>query len=300
MALVAFIALLAVKTTSVVSASNLRGRQAADFVNLEVQHYANPNSDHSYQTDPFDQHVDHRKTSSTSTEAPTDDTQSDDKPNHDDEQSDDKPNHNDEQSDDDDKPNHEDDTEPECYDLYSDMAFNTLVQTFPGNPDAQATGYAACRLCTTGELICRSATIFGGKTQLIASHIHVADNGDGVNGMGPPVINFCGSSDKNLLYAAPGYLEECAGYDSTGISDNPNMKGIQSKQDDWDLTRRIRDIATYPEKYFLNFHSISSYSYWHGLHQKPRGICRGVMKKSQSEESLEVLKVERDLEDGTM
>ena len=41
--------------------------------------------------------------------------------------------------------------------------------------------------CTDGQLSC-DANVYGGKTQLIASHIHYAKNGDGRTGEGPPVL----------------------------------------------------------------------------------------------------------------
>merc|ERR1712187_850823 len=80
-----------------------------------------------------------------------------------------------------------------CFYLNSNMAFNNLVQSFPNNPDSHAQGYATFKLCTNGTLIADTALVYGGQSPLIASHIHRAQNGDGENGSGPPVISFCGN-----------------------------------------------------------------------------------------------------------
>ncbi|CAE8610917.1 unnamed protein product [Polarella glacialis] len=109
--------------------------------------------------------------------------------------------------------------EEECYSLYSNMLFNNLLQSFSKNPDSNAMGYVLCTLCTSGKMSCQ-ANVHGGLTPLIASHIHVAKSGDGVNGSGPPVINFCGTNEQYRILDMPGapYLEPCAPYVKGGSS----------------------------------------------------------------------------------
>ena len=183
-----------------------------------------------------------------------------------------------------------------CYDLYSDMKYNNLAQYFPSNPDSNAKGMATCKLCTTGHMTC-IANVYGGNTQLIASHIRLADDGDGVNGNGPPVISFCGTNGAGMINYpdSPKYLEECAPYNpKTGSALMPDMgcvlvdnylngTGTVSHP----LADLVNDIGRNPGKYYLNYHSIASWSYWqmHGDGDgEPTGMCRGVMQLSPSQQ----------------
>lgn len=58
-----------------------------------------------------------------------------------------------------------------------------------------AKGFATC---TNGTMTC-AASVYCGKTELIATHSHLASNGNGTFGSGDPVINFCGSNGPGML-----------------------------------------------------------------------------------------------------
>ena len=64
-----------------------------------------------------------------------------------------------------------------CYNVYSNMAYNSLMQSYVNNPDDQAQGFATCELCTNGKIHC-DANVYGGETPLIASHFHLASDGE--------------------------------------------------------------------------------------------------------------------------
>merc|ERR1719450_1696460 len=169
-----------------------------------------------------------------------------------------------------------------CFYLNSNMAFNNLVQGFPNNPDSHAQGYATFKLCTNGTLIADTALVYGGQSPLIASHIHRAQNGDGENGSGPPVISFCGSNTPGLINAAGPYPEPCAPY-MGGSSNNAHMMGylIPGENQGTSLSERFRDIAANPGKYYFNFHSVASWADWAAQPSaEPVGMCRGVMQLS--------------------
>jgi hypothetical protein len=169
--------------------------------------------------------------------------------------------------------------EASCYDLFSNMEFNNLAQSFPNNPDTMAKGFATCSLCTNGTLTC-SSLVYGGKTPLIASHIHLASNGDGENGNGDPVISFCGDNTDGLIQLDPAYPEMCAQY-MGGSSNNPDMMGVflnTPANRGMTVSERVRDIASNAGKYYMNFHSISSWTYWQSHGDGPKGMCRGVMQ----------------------
>merc|ERR1711972_976287 len=175
-------------------------------------------------------------------------------------------------------------TDDMCFDLFSSMAYNNLLQSFPNNPDSHAQGFATFKLCTNGTLIADTALVYGGQSPLIASHIHRAQNGDGENGSGPPVISFCGSNTPGLINAAGPYPEPCAPY-MGGSSNNAHMMGyfIPGENEGTSLSERVRDIAANPGMYYFNFHSVASWAYWSAQnpsHPEPVGMCRGVMKSS--------------------
>merc|ERR1712187_647396 len=164
----------------------------------------------------------------------------------------------------------------ECFSLFSSMAYNNLLQSFPGNPDSHAQGFATFQLCTSGTLIADTALVYGGQTPLIASHIHLATNGDGESGSGPPVISFCGSNTPGLINAAGPYPEACAPY-TAGSSDNANMTGyfIPGENQGTSLSERVQDIAANPGKYYFNFRSVSSCAYCSSAPSgNPVGMCR--------------------------
>jgi len=172
--------------------------------------------------------------------------------------------------------------EASCYELFSSMAFNNLVQSFPNNPDSMAKGFATCSLCTNGTLTCGTSLVYGGKTPLIASHIHLASDGDGENGSGDPVISFCGDNSNGLIQLDPAYPEMCAPYEG-GSSNNAGMMGVflnTPANSGMTVSERVRDIASNAGKYYMNFHSIASWAYWQSQGDGPKGMCRGVMQLS--------------------
>jgi len=163
-----------------------------------------------------------------------------------------------------------------CFHVFSDLAMNSLLQNYPGNPDSKATGYADCTLCTNGTMTC-SAMVFSGRTHLIASHIHYAVDGDGDMGEGLPVINFCGDNSAGFINDGTGYPSPCSNYED-GVADMQNMHGVlvQNTNDMFTLSSRIKDIAKNPTKYYFNFHSVASWTYWsHQGSGKPIGMARG-------------------------
>jgi len=170
----------------------------------------------------------------------------------------------------------------QCFNLFSNVAFNSLMQDYPGNPDSAATGYVSCKLCTSGTMTC-NGTVFSGKTTLIASHIHLADNGDGATGSGAPVINFCGNNAPGFINDGTDYLSMCNPYDQDGSAYMPDMPGafVESENKGTSLASRILDIGQHPDKYYFNFHSVASWTYWkHHGNGSPVGMCRGVMALS--------------------
>merc|ERR1711904_266152 len=163
-----------------------------------------------------------------------------------------------------------------CFNLFSSMFFNNLMQSFPDNPDSNAEGVATFKLCTNGALIADTALVYGGQTPLIASHIHMASNGNGETGSGSPVISFCGSNTPGLINAAGPYPEPCAPY-MGGSSNNANMMGylIPGENTGTSLSERVRDIARNPGEYYFNFHSVASWAYWSAQPTgEPVGMCR--------------------------
>ena len=127
-----------------------------------------------------------------------------------------------------------------------------------------------------------NASVYGGKTELVASHIHLASDGNGTSGSGDPVINFCGSNGGGMINDHTDYMNECAKYSSTGNSLNPEMMGakVAGTTEGQSLAALVEDSGTNPGKYYLNFHSIASWSYWQMHGGKPVGMCRGAMQLS--------------------
>eukprot|EP00438_Fugacium_kawagutii_P002395 Skav210780 [mRNA] locus=scaffold275:34365:35153:+ [translate_table: standard] len=169
-----------------------------------------------------------------------------------------------------------------CYHMFSELSFNSLVQSFPNNPDSQATAYVDCKLCSQSGMNC-VGNVHGGRTQLIASHIHLASDGDGENGSRPPVINFCGSNDRGMILDGSPYKTPCAHY-KNGEALMNDMQGdfIQGEQNaGFTLGSRLKDIASNPSKYYFNFHSIASWTHWQIEGKGPVGMCRGIMQLSR-------------------
>lgn len=168
-----------------------------------------------------------------------------------------------------------------CYNVFANMEFNNLIQDFPSNPDSHGKGYVNCKLCTGGDMTC-NANVYGGKTMLIASHIHVATNGNGDTGSGPPVINFCGSNEMGMILDGTAYPEGCMPY-KAGDALEGHMKGVfveGAPNAGFTLAQRVQDIGEHPGKYYFNFHSIASWTHWQIENKGPVGMCRGQLQSS--------------------
>merc|ERR1712048_620433 len=163
------------------------------------------------------------------------------------------------------------------------MHFNSLVQNYPDNPDSQATAYADCHLCTDGMTTCE-ATVYRGRTQLIASHIHLATDGDGMSGSGPPVINFCGDNRPGFIDDGTMYRSECSPY-KDGQAYMASMQGalVTKFNEGMTIADRVKDIAANPDHYYFNFHSVASWMYWQNHGGEPVGMCRGKMQRRDAE-----------------
>jgi len=169
----------------------------------------------------------------------------------------------------------------ECYHMFSELSFNTLVQSFPSNPDSEATAYVDCKLCSRSGMQC-TANVLGGRTQLVASHIHLASDGDGENGAGPPVINFCGDNGPGMIADGSPYKSPCAHYQNRAALMSMTGNFVDGAQNaGFTLGSRLKDIASNPSKYYFNFHSIASWTHWQIEGKGPVGMCRGVMQMSQ-------------------
>jgi len=168
-----------------------------------------------------------------------------------------------------------------CYDLFSSMQFNSLLQDFPNNPDSRAAGFVSCSFCTNGTMSCLSTT-YGGKSPIIAAHLHIALNGNGEAGSGPAVGLFCGDNTPGLLSKGTPYPAPCNAYSSKGYALQKDMKGVIDPvaNGDMSIEQRIEDLAANPGKYYFNLHSLASFSYWQASGGTPAGMCRGVMKLS--------------------
>ena len=115
------------------------------------------------------------------------------------------------------------------------MRSNNLSQTFTNNSEAEAWGSATCRLCNNGKMTC-DVNVYGGKTLLIASHIHIADNGNGSTSTGDPVINFCGTNGQGSVDDGTPYSAPCTGYNDSDVSENLGMGGRKVGKFTKDLT----------------------------------------------------------------
>jgi len=171
--------------------------------------------------------------------------------------------------------------EVKCFSMYSQLAMNEL-QIYAGNPDSTASGYASFTLCTNGTLS-GTALIFGGVSEIIATHIHHCEGGNtpqtrtGELCEGPPVINFCGNNAAGLIADGVDYPEDCAPYGTTGASRTSGMRGVLILGENKGMTvaDRVMDIAANPNSYFFNVHTMASWNQWY---PDPKGACRGPMQ----------------------
>ena len=86
----------------------------------------------------------------------------------------------------------------ECYCMFSELSFSTMVQSFRAYPDSDAKAYVDSKLCSCSGMRC-TVNVIGCCIQLVASHIHQASDVDGENGSGPPVINFCENNGHGMI-----------------------------------------------------------------------------------------------------
>ena len=86
----------------------------------------------------------------------------------------------------------------ECYRMFSELSFSTMVQSFPAYPDSETKAYVDCKLCSRSDMQC-TASVFGVRTQVVASHIHQVSDVEGENGSGLPVINFCENNGHGMI-----------------------------------------------------------------------------------------------------
>jgi len=162
-----------------------------------------------------------------------------------------------------------------CYNFYSQLNTNPL-QKYTNNPDSEAFGFATCKLCTNGTMYCTSL-LHGGRSDLIASHIHLAEgpNADGTKSEGPPVINFCGSNSQGLILDGIDYTGPCEQW-KNGAAHNRDMAGVLVPNFNRGMTaaQRVEDIVKRPNMYYFNFHSLASWNHWYPT---PHGMARGVL-----------------------
>ena len=97
----------------------------------------------------------------------------------------------------------------ECYCMFSELSFSTMVQSFRAYPDGAAKAYVDSKLCSCSGMRC-TVNVIGCCIQLVASHIHQASDVDGENGSGPPVINFCGNNGRGMIADCSPYKSPCA------------------------------------------------------------------------------------------
>lgn len=127
------------------------------------------------------------------------------------------------------------------------------------------------------------ALVYNGNSPLIASHIDMSPTGDGSKGEGAPVLSFCGDNTNGLINLRPEYPEACSAYDKTGKSNNPGMKGVfllSEANKGSSVADRVRDIGQNPGHYYMNFHSLASFTHWKNEGAIPKGMCRGEMRLS--------------------
>jgi len=165
-----------------------------------------------------------------------------------------------------------------CYDFYSRLSVNPL-QAYSSNPDSKASGFATCKMCTNGTMRC-STLLFGGSTQLIAAHIHLAmgaETADASKAEGPPVINLCGTNTQGLILDGIDYPQKCQSWDQRGASHNADMPGvlIPGFNRGTTVAQRVKDMARRPERYYFNFHSMAS---WTHFYPTPHGMSRGQLQ----------------------
>eukprot|EP00420_Gonyaulax_spinifera_P039308 CAMPEP_0197876182 /NCGR_PEP_ID=MMETSP1439-20131203/5226_1 /TAXON_ID=66791 /ORGANISM="Gonyaulax spinifera, Strain CCMP409" /LENGTH=354 /DNA_ID=CAMNT_0043495455 /DNA_START=49 /DNA_END=1113 /DNA_ORIENTATION=- len=168
-------------------------------------------------------------------------------------------------------------THKACSDVFSDVAFNPLRQKFPDNPDSSASGFVFCRFCSSGRVSC-NATVFGGRTRIIASHIHLASNGDGSTGFGHPVFNMCGENSRGFINDGTPYASSCSGYQN-GAAAMVDLEGTLVRggvNEGMTAADRVRDILARPHRYYFNFHSVASWAYFRST-PKHEGMCRGAL-----------------------
>lgn len=122
-----------------------------------------------------------------------------------------------------------------------------------------------------------SALLHDGRSQLIASHIRIANgtgNTDGGNGIGPAVMACCGSNSAPNIDVGTAYPDQCAGW-ARGEAKQIDMQGVLVDET-LSVTERIEDIRERTGMYYMSFHSEASWKHWQ-LTEADRGVVRGML-----------------------
>jgi len=172
-------------------------------------------------------------------------------------------------------------SQAECYPLEAALQVNQ-AQHYEGNPESDATGTVELLLCTNGTMM-GNLTVEGGRSEIIATHIHHCEGGDspqtrtGVLCSGSPVINFCGDNAAGLIADGTDYTAPCAPFDGSSASRTGGMLGavVEGKSAGMTVAERVQDIAAYPDKYYFNVHTAASYNHYYPHHE---GMCRGPLQ----------------------
>mmetsp|Transcript_24620 Transcript_24620/g.33664 ORF Transcript_24620/g.33664 Transcript_24620/m.33664 type:complete len:99 (+) Transcript_24620:2-298(+) len=94
------------------------------------------------------------------------------------------------------------------------------------------------------------ARLDGGKSPLVAAHIHKARNGDGANGSGPPVLNFCWKDGAGLASDGTMYVDACTEYMQDAAMMASTKGGLaKSTLAERYVAEVIQDLDTNPSKY---------------------------------------------------
>uniref|UniRef100_A0A7S2RE35 Uncharacterized protein n=1 Tax=Mucochytrium quahogii TaxID=96639 RepID=A0A7S2RE35_9STRA len=148
--------------------------------------------------------------------------------------------------------------------------------------DVTVTGTVECEICA--DLVMTCDTVInqtgGVLSNFQGAHIHVANDGDGHLGDGPPVLNFCGNGAINN--GAP-YLVDCVNVPSSGqaaVQDDVRGAFVAGTQDASEtLTTLLAKMRNDPTPYYFNMHTVETLAYWATTDTPAQGLCRGTLHK---------------------
>lgn len=167
-----------------------------------------------------------------------------------------------------------------CYDFHATLNVHPL-QVHSGNADSSVWGYAQLTLCTNGTML-SSSVLFDGRTQIVATHIHLTStangrDGDAAVGEGPPVINFCGSNNMGLADDGTPYPQHCDQWDSQSAATNKDVPGVLVHATNAQVTtaERIAGIVAKPHSYYFLVETMASITHWT---PQQHGACRGPLE----------------------